>query len=85
MTYLADYDIEWHHRKRMMATDADGLTRLRWNHDPMKEVDNILDKGIEGYCLSDAEVNDSYLLCLLTKEDNLSVRLKKFLSGESFN
>ena len=85
MTYLADYDIEWHHRKREMATDADGLTRLRWNHDPMKDVDDVLDEGIEGYRLSDAEVNDSYLLSLLTKEDHLYVGLKKFLSGESLN
>ena len=85
MTYLADYDIEWHHRKQELATDADGLMRLRWNDDPLKEVDDILDEGIEGYRLSDAEVNDSYLISPFTKEDHLYVGLKKFLSGKSLN
>lgn len=83
MTYLADYDIVCHHRKREFAHDSDGLTRLRWDNDEGTDIDEVVDRNEYDEDISTTRPNELYKFGILEAEDPLFDGIMKYLRGVS--
>lgn len=81
LTYLSDFDVVFHHRRREEAKDADGLTRSRWKFAPSKTMDEILDKDDEGFDVTNTQPNPLYTIGLLEVVDEIYDGIKRLKEG----